>query len=94
MSFYDLSKLSDEEMVAQFILESRKAGPSLAYVDYQIIDSWLEKAQGDVDLVLLVLSENLPAYLESPRNKKGIFSLRGIAQKIDLRLENAKKKLS
>ena len=73
MSFYDLSKLSSEELVAQFVLENSQSSASLAYGDYQIIDSWLEKAGGDADLVLVILSEHLPSYLESAQKKKSLF---------------------
>ena len=89
MSFYDLSKLSKEELIAQFVLESCQSSGSLAYHDYQIIDFWLEKAHGDADLVLLILSECLPKYVESSKANRAFFSLRGLKSKLGKKISEA-----
>lgn len=93
MSFYDLSKLSKEELIAQFVLESCQSSGSLAYHDYQIIDFWLEKAHGDVDLVLLILSENLPKYLDASKSSRAFFSLRGLRDKLAKKISEACERL-
>ncbi|MBC61257.1 MAG: hypothetical protein CMP11_02275 [Zetaproteobacteria bacterium] len=69
MSLVDIEKLSAEALVAQFILESKDKGLFLSYLDYDFIHLWLKEAGGDVDLVLLVLSEILPDYFKKREQK-------------------------
>ena len=59
MSFYDLSKLSNEELIAQFILEIKGAGAFLSHSDYKIIDGWLKVSENDPDLILFLLNEEV-----------------------------------
>lgn len=94
MSFYDLSTLSNEELIAQFIIESKDSGCSLSYSDYEIIDRWLYKAQNDVDLILLLLYEEIQSDVPTIKKEKPKFkSLKALEKKILVRIKDAKKKL-
>ena len=92
MSFYDFSKLSPQELVAQYVLESQQGAGALPYNDYKIIDSWLEKARGDVSLVLLILSDNLPQLLETKTNNQ-LVSLRLLDKKVTKKIQEAHQKI-
>ena len=58
-----------------------------------IIQDWLKHAHGDSDLVLVILSEVLPHYLEWVKERKAIFSLRGIKDKVSKKIKQAKQRV-
>ena len=89
MSLVDLDELSPGEILVQCVLEYRDKGISLSYLDYDCIDLWLKEAQGDVDLILVILSEVLPKHF-SDRNKKSSGSLKAIHSRIVKRIQNAR----
>lgn len=92
MSFYDLNKLSERELIAQFILEARGTGAFLSHTDCKIIEDWLFAAKGDSDLILFLLSEEL-ANAEEAGSKKSK-NLKFLDKKIKLRIRNSQTKLS
>jgi hypothetical protein len=92
MSFYDLNKLSERELIGQFILESRGIGAFLSYTDCQIIENWIRAAKGDTDLILFLLSKKLgKTKEESPTTYR---SLKFFEKKILLEIRNSQTKLS
>ena len=93
MSILELDNLSKEELIAQFIIESKEKGFFLLYSDYDLISMWLKEAGDDPDMVLLVLSEILPDYLERYNNRSGKFSLKGIHRRVIKALTDAKKRI-
>jgi hypothetical protein len=78
MSILELDKLNSEELIAQFIIESKEKGFFLSYSDYELISIWLKVADKDPDTVLLVLSEILPNYMAKNKERSGKCSLKGI----------------
>lgn len=92
MSFYDLNKLSERELIAQFILESRGSCAFLSYADCQVIESWLKAARGDTELILFLLNEEFQK-AEKIRRKKTL-SLKFLEKKILLKVRNSQTKLS
>lgn len=70
MSYYDLSNLSQEELIAQFYIERRNSGAVLTYHEYRVIESWLEAAENDSQLILYLLSEELDRDEKLERNPK------------------------
>lgn len=94
MSFYDLSKLSPEELIAQFVLESKNSGAFLSYNDYKIIEHWLEVSNHDADLVLFLLSEEFEkGQQELGSKKKYSQSLKILEKKISNKIIKAKTKI-
>lgn len=76
MSFVDVDQMSASDLVATYILECRGRGICLAYHEYQLVSEWLV-ACGDVDQLLLILSDILPDYF-SPSTTGRRKSLQGV----------------
>lgn len=93
MSILELDNLSKEELIAQFIIESKEKGFFLLYSDYDLISVWLKEAGDDPDMVLLVLSEMLPDYIEKHKNRSGKLSLKGIHRRVLKAIVDAKKRI-
>ena len=93
MSILELDKLSKEELIAQFIIESKETGFFLLYSDYDLISIWLKEAGDDPDMVLLVLSEILPDYIKKHKNRSGKLSLKGIHRRVLKAIVDAKKRI-
>ena len=68
------------EMLVSYVVLCRGRGPILPYTDYDILRHWLELAGGQVDLVLLTLSELLPSYFEK-KSQNNPPSLQGLHKK-------------
>ncbi len=64
MSIMNIDALSPGELIAQYVIQCKSAGICLSYNEYQLIDTWLEAAGQDDELLLLILSEILPPYYE------------------------------
>lgn len=62
-----LDDMTNEELLAHYIIETRGSGHFLAYQDYELIKGWLKAANDDADHLLLILSELLPAYFQKSR---------------------------
>ena len=90
MSFYDLSKLSHEELIAQFILEMKGKGAFLSHGDYRIIDGWLKASENDPDLILLLLNEEFERIKEKKQFKALPRSLSFMKEKITKKILQAK----
>ena len=88
MNLYDIKNLSKQETVSQFIAEYKNSNIFLSYLDYNLIDNWLDLAKQDVDLILLILSEALDQYYENPKNKNKSFSLKKIDKHVCSSLNN------
>jgi|GEM_PF-6448625 len=92
MSFYDLNKLSERELIGQFILESRGIGAFLSYTDCQIIEKWIRAANGNTDLILFLLSKKFEKIKEeTPTTYQ---SLKFLEKKILSEIHNSQTKLS
>ena len=76
-----LEEMSQQELICYFVVQQRNQGFTLPYLDYETIERWLKLAQGDQDLLLLILSEELPP-LYSNRRNGGSPLLRSIDHKI------------
>ncbi|MEZ4741325.1 MAG: hypothetical protein R3B45_02575 [Bdellovibrionota bacterium] len=77
----DLESLSPHELIAQYVIEVKGVGHMLPYSEYNLIELWLREL-ADADLLLLVLSEILPAYFENARRSGRTLSLKGIHKKV------------
>ena len=90
VSYVDLENATPENVVAHFVLECRGGGAFLPYSDHQIVTEWLVASNGDLDELLVVLSEALPAYFSGAdaAAKKRPRSLVGIRKIVQLRLED------
>jgi hypothetical protein len=62
VSYYDIDKAHPQDLIVSYVLDLRRQGCFLPYTDYHIVSEWLRGAGGDVDELLLVLSEVLPQY--------------------------------
>ena len=83
MSLTDIDNLGDHQLISHYISEVRGCGLVLSYSDYYLISNWIEEAGGNVDLVLLVLSEILPPFYEAPQHRqKYKYALRYLNKKI------------
>jgi hypothetical protein len=60
----DLDRLSPAEVIAQYVIHCKAAGMCLSYSEYQVIDTWLDAADSNDELLLLVLSEILPPHYQ------------------------------
>lgn len=61
MSFIPPDQLDGPNLIAQFIVEYRGRGHFLPYDDHLLLKKWIEQA-GDVDTLLLVLSDIIPKF--------------------------------
>lgn len=86
MALVDLDKLSPAALIAQFVVQCRDAGPVLPYTDYEVIDEWIA-AERDIDQLLLVLGDVLPAYFDpAARSTRKPRSLKGARRQVMKRL--------
>lgn len=76
MSFLDFDKLAPADLIVQYVVECRGSGHFLPYIDYQVIDEWLNHSP-DTDQLLLILSETLPNYFAKQGASGRPRSLRG-----------------
>lgn len=83
MSYYNLETTHPQDVIVSYVLELSRQGCFLPYGDYEIVGKWLKRVEGDVDELLLVLSEVLPDYYSSKsssgnrrrRNLSGAYKL-------------------
>ena len=74
--------LSPAQLVTEFVLAHKNSGTFLTHHDYCLIQKWLKHCP-DVDFLLLLLSDKLPAlFNRNPRS-----SLRAIDKTIMRRIE-------
>ena len=90
MSFYDLSTLSSEELIAQFILETKGRRAFLSHSDYKTIDEWLTTSQDDPDLILLLLSEEFDKLKDKKPSRALPRSLAPLKDRITKKILQAK----
>ncbi len=64
MSFIPPDHLDGPNLIAQFIIEYRGRGHFLPYDDHLLVKKWIADA-GDVDTLLLVLSDIIPKFFLS-----------------------------
>lgn len=64
MSFIPPDQLDGPNLIAQFIIEYRGRGHFLPYDDHLLVKKWIEQA-GDVDTLLLVLSDIIPKFFKA-----------------------------
>lgn len=69
-----------QEIIASYIQSLSPRGLLLAYEDHDVIQRWWKTGEEDIERILLVLSEILPAYLEKSRNP--MCRLKGIEKKV------------
>jgi hypothetical protein len=87
MGLLDIELLSKKEIILHYILEQRQQGFILSYLDYGIIEQWLKEASYDADLLLVILSDELPSYLIRSPNFN---SLRGIQKRVSQKIKSIK----
>jgi hypothetical protein len=81
MSIFDIDAMNERSLIVHYILETRNRGHFLTYHDIEIVDSWLRAASNNVDMLLLILNEHLPAYYQRhlassiPPSLKGLHNL-------------------
>ena len=61
-------KTDDIALVSEFILSIKKGASFLPYSDYNVIEKWLDIVS-DVEVLLSVLSDILPAYFDNVDNR-------------------------
>jgi hypothetical protein len=61
VSFLSPAFLEGHKLIAEYIIEYRGRGHFLPYDDHRIIERWLE-LMPDVNSLLLILSDLVPAY--------------------------------
>lgn len=87
MSYFDLEAADPTNQIVSYIIELRQNGCFLPYYEYTLVHQWLTHARGDVDKLILVLSEVLPTYLKSGNSTKNRpRSLQGINRTVLSRL--------
>ena len=91
MSYYDLSSLSNEELIAQYFIERRNSGAFLSYHEYKIIDAWLAAAENDTKLVLYLLHKEFEIQDEGSDTRAR--TLKSLHRKILNKIIKAKVKL-
>ncbi len=63
MSYIPTEQLDGANLIAQFIIEYRARGHFLPYDDHLLVKKWIGQA-GDVDTLLLVLSDIIPKFFQ------------------------------
>ena len=82
MSLIDTKNLSCKQLVIQYLIEQRQSGHSLPYDDYMTVNKWM-KAAPSTDHLLIVLSDLVPNYYKSAREKfNRPTSLNGLKNKV------------
>ncbi len=90
MTFIDIKNLSDEALVAQYVIELMGHGHFLSKEDYLRLDRWRSYCSS-ADELLLVLDEILPEKVAKSRSKgKKVFSLSAISKAVEKRLSERK----
>lgn len=69
MSYFDLEAADPRNQIVTYIIELRHQGCFLPYHEYRFVSQWLHHANGDVDKLMLVLSEVLPSYFAAKTQK-------------------------
>ena len=65
-----------QEIIANYIQSLSPRGLLIVYEDHEVIQKWWRVGQEDIEKILLVLSEILPAYFERRNNRN--FRLKNI----------------
>lgn len=86
MTIIDTKSLSDQGLVAQYVIELMGNGHFLSHEDYARVDKWLGLS-GSVDELLLLLDDILSAKIEKFRQSgKKVFSLSAISKTVEKKL--------
>lgn len=86
MAICDLDKLSNTELILQFILEKNGKGLCLPYTDYSLIEQWLNLSEQDVKRLLLILDDVIP----DKKSHSRPYPLKVFDKKVQERLKNAR----
>lgn len=90
MTMIDAKNLSDEGLIAQYVIELLGSGHFLSHDDFARIGKWRELSSS-TDELLLVLDEVLSAKIMKSRQKgKKVFSLSSISKTMEKRLSERK----
>ncbi len=90
MTMIDTKSLSDQGLVAQYVIELLGQGHFLSHEDYARVDKWLRLSSSTDDLLLL-LDEILPDKIEKSRQSgKKVFSLSRVSKTVEKRLIDRK----
>ena len=91
MSFVDIDNLSPLDLVTQYVLEVRGRGHFITREESSLIQSWLDIAGNQPEIVILALEGILPERLAKAReaNKKNV-SMAGINKSVRKKLEDHK----
>jgi hypothetical protein len=58
-----------QEIIVSYIQSISPRGLMIAYEDHEVIQRWWKISQEDLEKILLVLSEILPAYFEKGKGR-------------------------
>ncbi len=88
MSIIDINEVSEQMLVAQYVVELFEAGHFLSRDDCMRIERWLSMS-GSSDELLIVLEDILPRRVKKAREKgKKVFSLSSINKSVEKRLND------
>lgn len=93
MSIVDLDRLSPAEVIAHYVIHCRPAGLCLSFSEHHVIDTWLEAADNNDELLLLILSEILPSYYQGQSAAKRQSSLQFFNKKVMKKISEVKGRL-
>lgn len=86
MTMIDSKSLSDEGVLAHYVIELLGHGHFLSHEDYSRLEKW-RAMSSSADELLLVLDDILPAKIEKSRLKgKKVLSLSSISKTVEKRL--------
>jgi glutathione S-transferase len=88
VSIIDINEVSEQMLVAQYVVELFGAGHFLSRDDAMRIERWLSMS-GSSDELLIVLEDILPRRVDKAREKgKKVFSLSSINKSVEKRLHD------
>jgi len=82
MAIINYENLSPAELISHYIIECQGRNLILSYTDYDIINEWLA-ASSNMDDLLLILSEIIPAHFEKKAETSNFApNLKGVRKKV------------
>lgn len=91
MSFMDVDQLSPLDLITQYVLEVRGRGHFVTREESSVIQSWLDLAGNQPEIVILVLAEIFPDRLaKALAAKRKNVTMAGINRSVRKKLEERK----
>lgn len=90
MTLIDAKNLTDEGIVAQYVIELIGTGHFLSHEDYARLQKWRAKC-ASTDELLLIIDDVLPSRIEKSKVKgKKLFSLSSISKTVEKKIAERK----